>query len=492
MPKASTRKNTPLNNKNTMANLASRVDALMKRIPKGTARAAGARVGMAAGGMPGAAMGSAIGQGIAAITGYGDYKVRTNSLNVVGTSVDTVPRFVNNDHAVRMTHREFVTDLVVPENPTDFHNDTYDINPSNIRLFPWLSRMATQYQQYRVHGMVVEYKSMSSDYAASGPLGTVMIASNYNVNDLPYPTKVALENSEFAVSSKPSRSIIHAIECDPNLGATNRYYYVRDLTASGTELSDNRLYDLAKIQVATSGLPGTAGATMGEIWVSYDIEFTKPVLSAGSVGLVSAYAAVSAPTLGSPSVIGGRDCSVHYHTDDPLPDNTSIDNSLFQCMPDDILIAGDSSMDGLTTALSGTGEVRLYRNGVYTLQYKTECEFTSAGPHFCDNKSLGTEAQIVSFGTASHTLRQSNVVVRHYVEMPTPSTILVNTDGGMATVSVIVSGLDETSSAPSAVNFVLLIPPKYKPSPAAIRATQVRSSVSIDWLELKPTLMQPL
>jgi hypothetical protein len=487
MPKAPNRKNVPSSGKNTIANLANRVDALMKRIPKGSARVAGARIGMAAGGYPGAAMGSAIGQGIAAITGYGDYKVRTNSLNMVGTSVDTVPRFVNNDHAVRMTHREFVTDLTVPSNPTDFNNTTYDINPSNSTLFPWLSRMATQYQQYRVHGMVVEYKSMSSDYAASGPLGTVMIASNYNVNDLPYPTKVALENSEFAVSSKPSRSIIHAIECDPNLGATNRYYYVRDTAASGTGVSDNRLYDLAKIQVATSGLPGVSGATMGEIWVSYDIEFTKPVLSSAvGSGLVPGYAAVSAPMLNAPSIVEGRDCSITYHTDNPRVDVAGEANPIFQCLSTDLLIVGDAEMDGVTTSTNETGEVRVYRNGIYTMRYKTDAVFSGVRPYFSRPMSYGKSATLTNHGTATHTLRYSDTVIRDDGAMPS-GIASIDTTVAIGTVSFIVAGLDSTS-----LGYVTVLPPTYEPNIATNRAPQIRSSIDIDWIELKQTLMEPL
>jgi hypothetical protein len=489
--KASARKGSPAASKEHVANLAQRVDALMKRIPKGTARRVGGRIGMAAGGIPGAAMGSVIGQGIAAITGYGDYKVRANSLNVVGTSVDTVPRFVNSDHAVRMTHREFVGDLVVPDNPTGFNNTTYDINPSNNKLFPWLSRMATQYQQYRVHGMIVEYKSMSSDYAASGPLGTVMIASNYNVNDKPFDTKVALENSEFAVSSKPSRSIIHAIECDPALGAANRYYYVRDLGASSNGVSDNRLYDLAKVQVATSGLPGTAGATMGEIWVSYDIEFTKPVLSStsdGPSGLKMGLAAVSSPTLSSPSIEGGRVGTITYSTDVPLPITDNTTQSLFRCATGNLDVAGDTFMDSRTTTMDINGNLRVYRNGMYTVRYVARCVFTSATMHYSADTSSGVAPTLLSIGSANSLLRYADVSVRHFFRTGA-GVLSVDIDAGIATVSFIVSGIPDDGTSDNYVS--VLAPVQASGLNAATRCTPIRSNIDVDWIEFKQTLMEP-
>jgi hypothetical protein len=490
MTKTSARKGSPPASKEHLANLAQRVDALMKRIPKGTARRVGGRVGLAAGGLPGAAMGSAIGQGIAAITGYGDYKVRANSLNVVGTSVDTVPRFVNSDHAVRMTHREFVGDLVVPDNPTEFNNSTYDINPSNTKLFPWLSRMATQYQQYRVHGMIVEYKSMSSDYAASGPLGTVMIASNYNVNDRPFATKVALENSEFAVSSKPSRSIIHAIECDPALGAANRYYYVRDVGASAAGVSDNRLYDLAKVQVATSGLPGTAGATMGEIWVSYDIEFTKPVLSSGGGGssnLQFGMAAISSPDLSSPSITGARVGTITYSTDAPLALTNDAVLSMFRCTAEDLDMSGDTLMDSRTTTMDGNGALKLYRNGMYTVRYVASCVYTQSG-HYTGATDVGTPSVIVTAGTASVLPRYNSVAARHWLVLPAGTSSL-NVDAGYASMSFVVSGIPDDGTSD---NYVTVYAPIIDTGDTpATRCTPLRSIVDIDWIELKQTLMEP-
>lgn len=217
------------------------------------------------------------GAGLSAITGYGDYKVSGNSLTTVSASVDMVPQFVKNEHSIRVKHREFIKDLLVPDDAGSFSIADYVINPGNRELFPWLGQMARQYSQYKIHGMVFAYKSMSSDYAASGPLGTVFMATNYNALDRPFSSKLELENTEFAVSTKPSMSLVHAIECDPKVSGFE-ILYIRDPSYDTGETSDRRFYDYGRFQVGTQGLPGTPGNTLGELWVTYDIELIKPII----------------------------------------------------------------------------------------------------------------------------------------------------------------------------------------------------------------------
>lgn len=211
------------------------------------------------------------------ISGMGDYTVKSNSIATSAESIaGEVPHFGKADNSTRVRHREFIADIKVPATPADFHLSSYIINPSNKDLFPWLSKFAENYQQYKVHGMVIYFKSTTSDYSAAGALGKIAMATNYNVRDSAYTNMQELENSEFAVSGKPSTSRLHPIECAPNNGVP-LVKWVRDLQydASG---GDDRLYDVGKFQFATQGLPGTANTVIGELWVTYDIEFYKPIV----------------------------------------------------------------------------------------------------------------------------------------------------------------------------------------------------------------------
>lgn len=246
--------------------------------PKGSFAKAGGMLGSIFG-PKGAAIGAGAGSMLSRITGVGDYKVKSNSIMTDTASFSgEVPAFGKTDNSTRVRHREFVMDVTMNATPAAFRNTSYVIQPSNATLFPWLSSLAQNYQQYRLHGCVFVFKSTTSDYSAAGALGKVAMATNYNVRDSDFINMQELENAEFSVSGKPSLSRVHPIECAPNNGVP-LVKWVRDAQydASG---GDDRLYDVGKFQFATSGLPsGTANAVIGELWISYDIEFFKPIIN---------------------------------------------------------------------------------------------------------------------------------------------------------------------------------------------------------------------
>lgn len=217
------------------------------------------------------------GKAISRITGVGDYQVRANTIETSGGVISgEVPHFGKENNSTRVRHREFIQDVAVPANPTVFNNTTFVINPANAQLFPWLSKFAENYQQYRIHGMVLVFKTTTSDYSSSGGMGKVAMATNYNVRDSAYANMIELENAEFSVSGKPSVSRVHPIECASNNGLP-LVRYVRDLQYDAAG-GDDRLYDAGKFQFATQGLPGSTGTVLGELWVTYDIEFYKPII----------------------------------------------------------------------------------------------------------------------------------------------------------------------------------------------------------------------
>lgn len=427
----------------SIQSLNSRVDRIMKMIPKGTFSNVGTAAGMAAGGPAGATIGRVIGSGLSAITGYGDYEVSMNTLNRVSTSVDMVPAFVRNDHSVRVTHREFVRDLVVPDGPSGFVNATERINPTNSLLFPWLASMARQYQQYRIHGMIVEYKSMSSDYAASGPLGTVCIATNYNVLDKPYASKIALENSEFAVSCKPSMSLVHALECDPKVTGRD-ILYVRDLYAQSTDTSDARLYDAGLLQIATAGLPGTPGSTMGEIWVSYDIEFYKPVLPVGvSTPTIPGFALTSQRD-GSQSAENGAITAIGINQGTSALVNDEVRN-IYKSNGASPTLSGDAGLYGTAFTINATGQVQFLRNGLYQFRWALYGSPTSTNNRvsvtsFVPSNTTAVFAESGSSGTISTTTNVN--VIPHF-----SSTSGTNVQLAVADCTVVIQGMPDGENA---------------------------------------------
>jgi len=403
--------------------LGNKIDRLTRALPKGTFSTLGTAAGGAFG-PTGALVGGALGKGIAAITGRGDYEVRHNSIATTGIShtgdslVSSTPQFRKGNHSVRVAHREYVSDVLVPPNPVEYSNSEYTIQPSNASLFPWLSALAKQYQQYRIHGMVVEFRTNTSDYSAAGPMGVVGIATNYNVADLPFPTLVAFENSEFAVVTKPSNSIMHAIECAPQAGR-DEWLYVRDTGSQDPNyVADKRFSDFAKLQVMSSGLPGESGNSLGQLWVSYDIEFCKPIVqSVGGDDPIVTRQLVSSNADGSdlPATASSMfQCSFRSTNPKVVPSNTAQVTTLMNLGSGitkenaallDALVDIDASNDLLpvvTFKKSGRYTVTVVNSGITT---PTSYSVASLGVPL----SVNTPAVLTKTGAAEFVLRDDSL-----------------------------------------------------------------------------------
>jgi hypothetical protein len=194
----------------------------------------------------------------------------------------TVPRVANrnNSEAFVINHREYVKDIYSGDyvegstDSTEFKIESFRLNPANSELFPWLSTIAPNFQEYAITGMLVEYKTMASDLSTTLNLGTVIMTADYNALADPPLTKIAMENMENAGSVKPSMSNIMPIECAKKLTSVSTHLFVGPVDA---EVGDARLYDMANIFIASLGIPRD-NTVIGELWVTYEIAFYKPKL----------------------------------------------------------------------------------------------------------------------------------------------------------------------------------------------------------------------
>lgn len=250
-------------------------------------------------------MGSMIGSGLGnlahsalyALTGFGDYKVQSNTL----LETNGPPKIENKGKEFVVRHREYIKDIYsgtgLANTASPFALESFSINPGNINTFPWLSALADKFEQYRIEGMVFEFKSLYSDAVVTqnGSIGSIILATEYNAASPPFQNKQAMENYEFAQSAKPSMSIIHPIECARSQSVLSELY-VR--TAAVPTGEDIKTYDFGDFQIASQGIPlGSAnllGVNLGELWVSYQISFLKPkVHSVANVDNDSGFAAFS-------------------------------------------------------------------------------------------------------------------------------------------------------------------------------------------------------
>jgi hypothetical protein len=211
-------------------------------------------------------------KGGAMLTGLGDYNVKTNSLIAEASNgqngVEAIPEIVNAKHTNIIRHREYVGRVLGATG--DFTLISHRINPANDALFPWLSNIAHNYTRYRWRGLVFCFESLSANYAANTAMGYVAMATNYDSAEPVFSDKVSMLNYYFANERKPSTSFIHAVECAPDQNTVTEFY-VRNTIVQPTG-TDIRLYDIGQFQLAVGGNP-VANGYLGDLWVSYEIEF---------------------------------------------------------------------------------------------------------------------------------------------------------------------------------------------------------------------------
>lgn len=213
--------------------------------------------------------------GVGKLLGSGDYR---------RIAPRPAPRFATKGRVNHFAMEEYLGNIY---SSVDFAATTFNVNPglgdpasliSGARgAFPWLARIAQQYEQYRIHGMVFSYVPTSSDAvvasATTPGLGSVSIASEFNVNKPDFTNLTDMLNHQMSISEKPSVQIEHAIECATSEQPLKVYTIRNDNLSSGELL----MYDYCKTTVAVQGCQAD-GQELGQLWVSYDVELLKPIL----------------------------------------------------------------------------------------------------------------------------------------------------------------------------------------------------------------------
>jgi diacylglycerol kinase len=258
----------------TFDDINSALGPLVRKAVANGLRAGGSMAGNFVAPGIGGEYGRKIGGGISKILGFGDYVIKSNTLT-------QAPQFGKRNSSFRVKNREYVGDII---SSTTFGSTTYNINPGNNILFPWLSTVAAGYQQYKVNGMMFFYNSTSANAIGSTntALGTVIMATNYDVSEDSYSSKQAMLASYFSDSGPPSEDMAHAIECDPSSRPIDTLY----VDHGGESANDPALFNLGNFQVATAG--AQASSNVGELWVSYDITFYKPCRGIPKIGTLIA------------------------------------------------------------------------------------------------------------------------------------------------------------------------------------------------------------
>lgn len=209
------------------------------------------------------------------ISGLGDYSVKKNVF-----ADGRLPEIMNNNPSggIVISFQEYLGDVVTSGTANTFNIQNYIINAANEKTFPWLAEIASNFEQYELQGMLFQFRSTSADAlnSTNTALGSVMMATQYDIMDIPFTSKSEMLNYEFSCSGKPSDNLIHMIECAPNQTTIDeKFTLTSDSPPTG---ADPRLYHHGRFSIATTGFQGT-NVNIGELHVTYQIRLLKPKLS---------------------------------------------------------------------------------------------------------------------------------------------------------------------------------------------------------------------
>lgn len=203
----------------------------------------------------------------ARLLGRGDYQLQVNSLVEGGGVADGMEIVPRGDGTVEIHFREYLGDITsgsLTSGSSVFTVQSYPINVGLVQTFPWFSSIAQQYDEWEPVGICFEYKSQCADYSSNQTLGSIIMATEYNVMDTAYANKSEMLQSAFASEAKPTEHILHGVECDPSKNPRAMYY-----TRCGNIIptgDDKREYDLGTFYIASQGQP-TANMVLGSLYV---------------------------------------------------------------------------------------------------------------------------------------------------------------------------------------------------------------------------------
>jgi len=242
----------------------------LKYIPRGI----GGVSGLMTGGLSGARSGWDSGAELSKKIGWGAYGSMPVSDNGINFATP-VPAIHTTDESCSISKTEYLGDVYTSAVAGQFFSRTFDFNPGVFLI--WGSQLAQLFQEWRLDGAVVSFRSRSSSYTATTTLGTVMIAMDYNATNPDFTTKQQMQETSGSASCSIDQNCDCYIEADKAANVLKNLYVRTGSVPSG---SDIHLYDLGKLQVATSGC--AASANVGELYINYHITYTKPVVFPGA------------------------------------------------------------------------------------------------------------------------------------------------------------------------------------------------------------------
>lgn len=312
-----------------------------------------------------------------------------------------------------ITHKEYITDVKASTHSnTNLVSGTnmfrFPIQPADPTTFPWLATVAQNYQEYRILGMVFEFKSTcgSAISSTNNSMGSVLMSTQYRAGAQPFLNKQQMDNEQYSSDTVPWVNACHFIECAPHESPLTTLYVRSGDTGTNESIEQ---FDLGTFTIATCGQQSDV-AVLGELWVSYQIELLKPQLATASSAdgpsiltfhMDSGLYTNASPFLGAATDPGSNIVATATANSITMAGNQFNNNSILMLV---LLINGTS----VTTAPPGFSVINI-------------------GPHTDINGGLSSSVAAPTFGGTSSTF--SYVFFFHVVDGAKPCTFTFDATG---------------------------------------------------------------
>lgn len=174
-------------------------------------------------------------------------------------------RHAANGDAV-VSHREFISNISFPKQGFDLQYQL-GINPANSAMFPWLARIAIQYEIYEFR----ELRFIFEPQASTQTQGSVMMAIDYDAADsAPSNPQTMLAYNDY--TSNPPW-VAGILRCRPkDLSRSKTFYTLAGAQPAGTDI---KTYDTGNFYLATE-TAGTVPFAAGQLFVEYVVRLSSP------------------------------------------------------------------------------------------------------------------------------------------------------------------------------------------------------------------------
>lgn len=195
-----------------------------------------------------------------------------------GASPMSIGMGATDNQEVVINHCEYLQDVYGPASAA-FTNNSLDLNPGLLENFPFLGQIAANYEEYEFLQLMFHFKStVDAAQSATGAVGTLIMATNYNADAAPFLSKESMMQYHGANNIRVDKDMDHGVECDPSKNAGTAIRYVR--TVPLVDSQQKKEFDLGKFQWALVNIPSNFyNEQVGELWVSYTVKLGKPKLA---------------------------------------------------------------------------------------------------------------------------------------------------------------------------------------------------------------------